>query len=72
MSCFESLLADLEVCQGSTDTSDMVIECEDEEIPVHSVILSHRYIINLLLLLYLRFSVSLKLHLKKLILICYL
>ena len=47
MSCIESLLADLEVCQGSTDTSDMVIECEDEEIPVHSVILSLRYTINL-------------------------
>ena len=42
MSCFDSLLADLEVCQGSTDTSDMVIECENEEIPVHAAILSLR------------------------------
>ena len=43
MSSFNSLLADLEVCQGSTDTSDMVIECENEEIPVHSQIISLRY-----------------------------
>ena len=36
---FSSLLAELEVCQGSTDTSDMVMECENEEIPVHAMIL---------------------------------
>ena len=36
---FSSLLAELEVCQGSTDTSDMVMECENEKIPVHALLL---------------------------------
>ena len=42
MSCVESLLADFERLLDDSETSDVVIVCQGEEIRVHRLILSAR------------------------------
>ena len=42
MSCVESLLADLERLLDDSDSSDVVIVCQGEQLNVHSLILSAR------------------------------
>ena len=42
MSCVESLLADLERLLDDSDSSDVVIVCQGEELRVHRLILSAR------------------------------
>ena len=42
MSCVESLLADLERLMEDSDSSDVVILCQGEQLRVHRLILSAR------------------------------